>query len=407
MKIKQNKALSFFLALLMFVSVIPMGAVTAFAETNGNFEYSIISEEEKTCAITQYDGSAYELTIPSQLNGYTVTRIGREAFCRCDSLERVIIPDSVTNIERYAFYFCEALIKIEIPDSVIFIGDHAFDQTLYYNSEANWENGVLYIGNHLIEAKASVSGDYTVKQGTKTIADDAFFGNSSLTSITIPDGVTHIGSSAFWGCKELTSVIIPDSVTSIWDYAFYDCPLLTIYGYSDSYAKAYAEKNNIPFIAVILRHSKSQIRFHGIGADKDTSEYAHKFDVRTVAKITEKDFLDTFTSEENAKEKISDIGFVYAVMSKVKDFNIDTAKAVAEGGDAFGYVKKSVTYMQHKGDGEDYIFTCIVSDIDDNDTNKQDGINCLAYVCFDGKYYYFATAATVSFNELYTANMPS
>ncbi|MCH5170211.1 MAG: leucine-rich repeat domain-containing protein [Oscillospiraceae bacterium] len=406
MKIKQNKILSFFLALLMFVSVIPMGAVTAFAETDGNFEYYVISEEEKTCAITHYDGSAYELTIPSQLNGYTVTRIGRGAFYFCTSLGSVIIPDSVTYIERDAFYYCESLIKIEIPDSVIFIGDHAFEQTLYYNSESNWENGVLYIGNHLIDAKASVSGDYTVKQGTKTLADCAL-SYTAVTSVEIPDSVTHIGSSAFEGCKELTSVIIPDSVTSIWDYAFDGCPSLTIYGYSDSYAKAYAEINNIPFIAVILRYSKAQIRFHGIGADKDTSEYAHKFDVRTVAKITEKDFLDTFTSEENAKDKISDFGFVYAAKSKVADFDIDTAKVVAEGGEAENYVKKSVTYMQHKGDGEDYIFTCIISDIDDNDTNKQDGINCLAYVCFDGKYYYFASAATVSFNELYTANMPS
>ena len=313
MKIKQNKVLSLFLALLMLVSVMPMGAVTAFAETDGNFEYYVISEEEKTCAITHYDGSAYELTIPSQLNGYTVTKIGDFTFSDSTSLERVIIPDSVT----------------------------------------------------------------------------------------------HIGSGAFEGCKELTRVIIPESVTSIWDYAFADCPLLTVYGYSDSYARTFAEIHNIPFIAVILRHSKSQIRFHGIGSDKVTSKYAHKFDIRTVAKITENDFLDTFTSEENAKDKISDFGFVYAAKSKVADFDVDTAKIVAEGGEAENYVKKSVTYMQHTGDGEDYIFTCIISDIDDNEENKADCVNCLAYVCFDGKYYYFATAATVSFNELYTANMPS
>lgn len=224
MKAKQNKVLSFFLVMIMLVPVMPMGTVKAFALTSGDFEYAVLSEEEKTCAITQYNGSAYELTIPSQLNGYKVTSIGREAFCDCTSLGSVIIPDSVTSIKRYAFYYCESLIKIEIPDSVTNIGDHAFEQTPYYRSESYWENGVLYIGNHLIEAKVSLSGDYTVKPGTKTIADIAFS-----------------------CCSSLTSVIIPESVTSIGEYAFDNCPLLEIYGYSDSYAKAYAENNSIKF----------------------------------------------------------------------------------------------------------------------------------------------------------------
>lgn len=384
MKKSLKKIISLLISASLVITVLPILHLTAFALTSGDFEYAILSEEEKTCEITQYNGSAYELTIPSQLNGYKVTTIGREAFCDCTSLESVIIPDSVTSIKRYAFYYCESLIKMEIPDSVTNIGDHAFEQTPFYRSESYWENGVLYISNHLIEAKGSLSGAYTVKPGTKTIADIAFS-----------------------CCSSLTSVIIPDSVTSIGEYAFDNCPALTIYGYSDSYAKAYAEKNSIPFIAVILRYSKAQIRFRGIGADKLTAKYAHEFDIRTVAKITEKDFLDTFTSEENAKEKISDCGFVYAAMSKVKDFDIDTAKAVAEGGEAANYVKKSVSYMQHAGNGEDYIFTCLISDIDDNDANKQDGINCLAFVCFDSKYYYFATTATVSFNKLYTTYMPS
>ena len=38
--------------------------------------------------------------------------------------------------------------------------------------------------------------------------------------VVIPDSVTSIGDSAFWGCSSLTSVTIPDSVTSIGDWAF-------------------------------------------------------------------------------------------------------------------------------------------------------------------------------------------
>lgn len=157
----------------------------------------------------------------------------------------------------------------------------------------------------------------------------------------------------------------------------------------------------------IVKFSKAQIRFQGIGADKDKTNYKNAFDVRTVAAISQADFNATFTDEANAKAKITDFGFVYAAKSNVADFSVDTAKAVAEGGSAENYVKKSVTYMQHAGDGADYIFTCLIENIDDIDETKADGVNCLAYVCFDGTYYYFDAAASVDFGALYNTHFPA
>jgi len=55
----------------------------------------------------------------------------------------------------------------------------------------------------------------------------AFFGRTSLTSITIPDSVTKIGSSAFSGCSGLTNITIQDGVTEISDFAFQNCTGLT------------------------------------------------------------------------------------------------------------------------------------------------------------------------------------
>lgn len=149
----------------------------------------------------------------------------------------------------------------------------------------------------------------------------------------------------------------------------------------------------------ILQYDRAQIRFRGIGAD-GVGTYGGEFDVRTIAKISQDDFLATFESDENAIAKISDAGFVYATTSNVAAFDEDTAKNVAEGGTAENYVKKSVKHMSHAGDGADYIFTCLIKNIPDAD--KTDGVSCLAYVCYDGTYYYFDAAATVSFNGLYT-----
>ena len=164
----------------------------------------------------------------------SVKEIGFYAFSNCTRLASIIIPDSVTSIGDYAFSGCTNLESITISDSVTNIGENAFYNTSYYNNSTNWKNGVLYIGNHLIAAKDTLSGKYTIKSGTKTIATEGFYNCTSLTSINIPDSLTSIGSSAFSGCTGLTSLIISDSIINIGASAFYGCTNLVSVTISDS-----------------------------------------------------------------------------------------------------------------------------------------------------------------------------
>ena len=133
------------------------------------------------------------------------------------------IEEGTTWICESAFYGCSSLASITIPNSVTHIGSNAFFGTSIYSHKSNWEDGVLYIDNCLIEAKKSISGAYTIKENTRLIADNAFENRSSLTSVTIPNSVTSIGNSTFSGCSSLSSITIPNSVTSIGYYAFEDC----------------------------------------------------------------------------------------------------------------------------------------------------------------------------------------
>ena len=176
-------------------------------------------------------------TIPNSLKS-----IENNAFSYCSSLTSITLPNSVTSIEQRAFYECSALTSVTIPNSVTSIGHSAFWRTALYNNPANWENGVLYINDCLIAIDStftqvrsrSIFDDffndgkkYAIKENTRLIADWAFEGCTSLTSVTIPYGVTHIGGSAFQDCKSLTSVTIPNSVKHIGDRAFYRCSALT------------------------------------------------------------------------------------------------------------------------------------------------------------------------------------
>ena len=185
-----RKILAVLLSVILICGIVPMGALTASAATSGYYTYTVSSGE---ATITDVDKSiSGDVTIPSTFGGYTVTSIGDSAFNRCTNLEYVTIPIGVKSIWEYAFYGCKNLYLIDIPNNITSIGRYAFYNTGYYDNPYNWDNGVLYIGNHLIATDGSISADVTVRLGTITIADYAFEGRY-IRNVSLPYGIVTIG----------------------------------------------------------------------------------------------------------------------------------------------------------------------------------------------------------------------
>ena len=128
------------------------------------------------------------------------------AFNFSHSLSSIIIPNSVTSIGYRAFYNCTSLDSIDIPNSVTSIGGGAFEATGIYKNKSNWEDNVLYISNCLIAAHNIQLNTYSIKENTRVIADEAFYNNSYVISITIPKSVTHIGYNVFSYCYMLDTL---------------------------------------------------------------------------------------------------------------------------------------------------------------------------------------------------------
>lgn len=190
-----------------------------------------------------------ELIIPETINGMTVTGIRKNAFDGCTELTRIVLPDTVTVIEQCAFRGCtnleefvmsdnitsigwsafadcEKLSDITIPEKVTLIGNGAFYNTAYYNDESNWEDGLLYVDNCLIGAKSDISGEVTIKDGTRVMYDNAFDESEGITKITIPGSMSVIGKGSFCYCENLQEVVLLEGIMEIGEDAFTDCKSL-------------------------------------------------------------------------------------------------------------------------------------------------------------------------------------
>ena len=81
--------------------------------------------ENNEAIITSCYHTNKKVTIPSNIDGVKVTKIGRYAFKGCDAVD-IVLPNTIKHIEPYAFWDCSSLKKINIPSGIDTIEDYTF-----------------------------------------------------------------------------------------------------------------------------------------------------------------------------------------------------------------------------------------------------------------------------------------
>lgn len=193
------------------------------------------------------------LVIPEQVNGFTVTSVGRRAFSWTD-IENVTLPNTLIYLDNEAFSVAEHLNAIDIPRNVVEIGGSAFAccgiKELYipetvrsigggaFSSCANLNSIIIdeknprYDSrnncNAIIETatKTLTVGTSAIPEGVECIGSSAF-ANRPMETIVIPNTVKIISVGAFAYCENLKEINIPESVTTIDVAAFEGCIGLT------------------------------------------------------------------------------------------------------------------------------------------------------------------------------------
>lgn len=157
-----------------------------------------------------------------------------------DSITEVVIIGKANRVGAYSFYGMSGVTAITVPDSVTKIAATAFEGTGYYSNAENYENGALYISNHLIKVSAEDVGElFTMHENTISIAEGAFDGCTSIIRLVFAKSVKGVYRAALSGLTSLEAILFLGNTESAWetiwqgsDLASQQIDSATVYYYS-------------------------------------------------------------------------------------------------------------------------------------------------------------------------------
>lgn len=242
----KKRLISLLVAACMIIALLPVSAITAFAEESvltGYCGADNSCESQTYYCSTQYNGATQTFTgtyysnaiwtlTPNGADTYKLTISGtgqmgdfgtswsfgkpwnyalaeKESTAVTESRNKITeieIAAGITAIGAHAFEGYEKISKIELPDSVTELGEYAFNHCSGVTS--------VRLSNNLTEIKATALSDLGT---TSNVA------GSNPISITLPDSLLYIGGKAFSlsnGSGLKGDLTIPDNVQSIGEDAF-------------------------------------------------------------------------------------------------------------------------------------------------------------------------------------------
>ena len=146
-----------------------------------------VNSEVGSCELWRrktFDWDGKEIVIPSYYEGFPIELLHSSPFTYLPSLEIVILPETLTKISANAFHGSE-------------------------NIRFNRYGGALYLGtadnpyHALIRAENKDITSCEFHKDTKTVADGAFEGCSSLKNVVLSENLVHIGADIFAGCDNI------------------------------------------------------------------------------------------------------------------------------------------------------------------------------------------------------------
>lgn len=144
----------------------------------------------------------------------------------------VTIPESVGTLGHYCFAYSElrevnGLGNVKTIMSGVFYNSNVVSyrdgDVALYNVISNDDGRKAYVLSMILDRSIE---EYSVIDGTVSIAGDAFKGCTDLKNATLPNGLTLIGASAFSGCTSLESISFPSTVSYLGETIFYGCTSL-------------------------------------------------------------------------------------------------------------------------------------------------------------------------------------
>lgn len=261
----KKRFVSLLLAISMIFSLMPVSAVTAFAEDENSGAVKIIAKGNcgadeggenlkwtlDNNGVLTISGSGamkdypryenqrpdwylnHKDSIRSVVLDNKITHIGDYAFDKCTNIESVryteytgnagvALPESVTTIGVHAFSDTGVTGTLKLPEHLTEIDSSAFYHCRKLNGELKLPDTVKEIGGFAFNS-CGFTGKLELPASLENIGNDAFESCSGLTGkLTFPSKMNEINFSIFHETG-ITEVVIPSSIKTVRDFAFDSC----------------------------------------------------------------------------------------------------------------------------------------------------------------------------------------